>query len=487
MNNPQAILEQAFAALWSGQFDQAIALYRQVLALDAKHAWACNGLGLAYFSLGRYPEARASFESAAKFDPSFPEAFHGLGLIEKSEGNYDEALEHFRRAQRLRPDYVDAIAGEASLLEAIGKKKEAYVLLALMVEKDIVNSNLAVAYANVARHVGETKRALAVLRRALDAPNLTLAEQVYLNFEMGKFLDVAGDYVVAFEHFREGNRLKGAIFDHARHVAIVNEITRAFDRKGFPALARAANNSDLPVFIVGMPRSGSSLVENILAAHPGVHGAGELDFFGLFSRSLPPALVSGKNIAQLVHALDRATLDRAAAEYLGLLRHLGGDAVVRVTDKMPYNFFWLGFLEVLFPGARVIHCLRDPRDTCLSIYFHNFTGQHHYAYDLRNIGLYYREYLRLMAHWRKVGTLPMLEVQYETLVQSPNTELPRIIEFCGLPWDDACARFYATERVTKTASYDQVRRPLYTSAVGRWHHYERYLSPLSEALAENTL
>jgi hypothetical protein len=151
---------------------------------------------------------------------------------------------------------------------------------------------------------------------------------------------------------------------------------------------------------------------------------------------------------------------------------------------MPYNFFWLGFLEVLFPGARVIHCLRDPRDTCLSIYFHDFIGQHHYAYDLRNIGLYYREYRRLMTHWREVGTLPMLEVQYETLVQSPEMELPRIIEFCGLPWDDACLNFHSSNRVTKTASYDQVRRPLYASAVGRWRHYESYLSPLIEALAE---
>lgn len=484
MNNLPTILEQAFSAHRAGQFEQAIALYLQMLALDAKHVRANHGLGLAYFFLGRYPEARASFEAAARLDPSFPEAFHGLGLIEKSWGNYDEALKHFRHAQRLRPNYVDAIAGEAGLLEAVGNKKEAYDRLALLVEKGVVNTNLAVAYANVARHVGETGHALAALRRALSVPNLAHADQVYLNFELGKLLDAAGDYAAAFEHFREGNRLKGAVFDCARHAGIVDEIIRLFDRKGFPDCARATNTSDLPVFIVGMPRSGSSLVESILAAHPGIHGAGELDFFGLFSRSLPPSLTSGKTLAQVVRALDRDTLDRVAAEYLELLRRLGGGVVSRVTDKMPYNFFWLGILELLFSRARVIHCLRDPRDTCLSIYFHDFTGQHHYAYDLRHIGLYYREYLRLMAHWREVGSLPLLEVQYETLVQSPETQLPRIIEFCGLPWDDACSRFYTTDRVTKTASYDQVRRPLYTSAVGRWRHYEAYLSPLIETLAE---
>ncbi len=484
MSNPTLLLQQAFGAHSQGRLDQAVALYRQVLALDATHVWANNGLGLAHFSLGHYPEARACFETATRIDPSFAEAFHGLGLIEKSWGNYDEAFKHFRHAQRLRPDYIDAIAGEAGLLEATGQRQAAYNLLVSLVNKGVVNTNLAVAYANVARHLGETERALMALRRALKAPNLAHADRVYLHFELGQLLDAMGQYDTAFEQFREGNRLKPVSFDPAQHTAVVNEIIHAFSEKGFPACARASNTSDLPVFIVGMPRSGTSLMESIIAAHPNVYGAGELDFFGLFNRSLPPALVSGKSISQLMHALDNTMLDRIATEYLDMLRRLGGDFVTRITDKMPYNFFWLGLFAMSFPRGRVIHCMRDPRDTCLSIYFHNFTGQHHYAYDLRNIGFYYREYLRLMAHWRDMETLPMLEVQYETLVQSPETQLPRIVEFCGLPWDNTCSRFYATERVTKTASYDQVRRPLYASAVGRWRHYESYLLPLIEALAE---
>jgi tetratricopeptide (TPR) repeat protein len=482
VKNAHSILQQAFNAHRAGQFELAIMLYHRVLALDAQHVWANNGLGLAYFSLGRYPEARTRFEAAAKADPSFAEAFHGLGLIEKSWGNYDEAFKHFRQARRLRPGYVDAIAGEAALLEATGQKREAFDLLASLVDQGVINTNLAVAYANAARHLGSTERAQSILRRALDIPDLAVADRVYLNFELGKLLDTMQEYDMAFDYFREANRLKGVVFDYTQHVQVVNEIIRGFGESGFPDLARANNTSDLPVFIVGMPRSGTSLVESILASHPAVYGAGELDFFGLFSRSLPPELVSRKSISQLMRALDAITLNRVASEYLSMLRSLDGDAVVRVTDKMPYNFFWLGLFTLMFPRSRVIHCMRDPRDTCLSIYFQNFTGQHHYAYDQRNIGLYYREYDRLMAHWRDIGSLPMLEVQYESLVESPDVQIRRIVEFCGLPWDDACREFHASDRVTKTASYDQVRRPLYRSSIGRWRHYEKYLSPLIEVL-----
>ena len=477
------LLQQAYNAHNQGRFADAIAHYRQVLAQDSAHAEANYGLGLALYDLARYPEARARFQTAADRKPSYADAHYGLALAEKALGNYEQAFNHLHDAQRLRRDFIDAIATEADLLERIGRKQEAYDLLAGPVDRGVVNTNLAVGFAKVARHFGKQEQAVEVLRRALAAPGLPLSHRRELNFELGGRLDALHRYDEAFRHFAEANRLKGAVYDHARQVAITDDLIRAFDTKGFPGYARATNDSELPVFIVGMPRSGTSLVESVLASHPAVFGGGELDFMALFTRLAQPKLGGARSVAEVMRRMDAGMADLIANEYLALLRRLGGGSVARATDKMPYNFFRLGMFALLFPRARIIHCVRDPRDTSLSIYFQHFTSAHDYAYDLRNIGRYYREYQRLMDHWREIGTLPMLEVQYETLVQSPETQLPRIVEFCGLPWDDACSRFYATERVTKTASYDQVRRPLYSSSVGRWRNYEAHLAPLIEGLA----
>jgi tetratricopeptide (TPR) repeat protein len=483
MSNLNLLLQQAYSAHTQGLLDQAMTFYRQVLAQDPAHAEANNGFGLALYDQARYPEAYARFRLATDRNPSFPDAHYGLALVEKALGNYDQAFSHLRRAQELRPDYIDAISVEAGLLELVGRKQEAFDLLAGYVDRGLINTNLAISFAAAARHVGQGERALAVLRRALEVTDLAHAHRRELHFELGRHLDMMERYDDAFAHFQEANRLKGVVYDPGRQKRLVDEIMQVFGHQNFPEYARASSSSDLPVFIVGMPRSGTSLVESILASHPAVFGAGELDFMGLFTRLAPPSLAGKRTLSELMCALDAPSMDWIANEYLALLRRLGGDSVIRVTDKMPYNFFRLGLLTLFFPGARVIHCRRDPRDTCLSIYFQNFTGQHDYAYDLRQIGLYYREYLRLMDHWRGLGTLlPMIEVDYETLVQSPEMQLPRLVEFCGLPWDDACSRFYATDRVTKTASYNQVRRPLYMSSIGRWRHYERHLGALLEAL-----
>jgi hypothetical protein len=230
-----------------------------------------------------------------------------------------------------------------------------------------------------------------------------------------------------------------------------------------------------------MPRSGTSLVEQILASHPQVFGAGELRNVGNLVSKMTPMLDAQQGFPRCTHKLTQHIANTLAQEYLGALDALSPDAV-RVTDKMPHNFMYLGIINLLFPGARVIHCTRHPLDTCLSIYFQYFNASHAYAYDLEQIGTHYREYERLMAHWRQVLDIPMLEVSYEELVTSPEEMIPKLVEFCGLEWDPACLRFYEKKRFVNTASYDQVRQPLHPKSIGRWKHYEQSLGALKSVL-----
>jgi hypothetical protein len=230
-----------------------------------------------------------------------------------------------------------------------------------------------------------------------------------------------------------------------------------------------------------MPRSGTSLVEQILSTHPGVYGAGELTAIDQFARHLGDA--TGDAYPQSALHLDQATIDAAARQYLAALQDLAPSAI-RVTDKMPGNFLHLGLIQLLFPGARVIHCRRDPLDTCLSCYFQQFNQGQTFSYDLSDLGHHYRQYQRLMRHWQSVISLPMLDVHYEDLVADQEAMSRKMLEFCGLDWTDECMRFYESKRYVATASYDQVRQPIYHKSVGRWRHYERYLGPLKTALGD---
>ena len=239
--------------------------------------------------------------------------------------------------------------------------------------------------------------------------------------------------------------------------------------------------SGQPVFIIGLPRSGTSLVEQILASHPEVHGAGELTDIGRLAQSLRVRVRSDKRFPDSALDIEQAQVAPLAQIYLDRLHGLAPDAV-RITDKMPSNFLYLGFIALLYPGARVIHCRRDPRDVGLSCYFQNFSHRPAFAYDLGDIGFYNREYERLMAHWRTVAPVSIHDIDYETLIAEQERESRRLVEFCGLAWDDACLAFHKSGRAVRTASSWQVRQPIYRNSARRWRNYEPHLAPLIDAL-----
>ena len=240
-------------------------------------------------------------------------------------------------------------------------------------------------------------------------------------------------------------------------------------------------HSNLPIFIVGMPRSGTTLTEQIIASHPAVYGAGELEAISRISQELSKDHEDTGGYPECMLHFQNQEIEKLANGYLSNLRALAGD-VLHVTDKMPHNFLHLGLIAILFPGARVVNCKRHPLDTCLSIYTQKFTNVHPYAYDLTELGQYYRQYERLMAHWEHVLADRIFTIQYEELIEEPEATSRRLIGYIDLPWDDRCLEFHETERPVKTASQWQVRQPVYKKSVNRWENYETHLAPLKRAL-----
>jgi hypothetical protein len=321
------------------------------------------------------------------------------------------------------------------------------------------------------------------LQALTENDRLPARQRSLLNFAAATVHSQSGDPDAAFLHYQRANDFKDVAFCIETCEAEFEQLMRSYDAAFFQRTAGWGSDSRLPVFIVGMPRSSTSLVEQIIASHPQAFGAGELEAFSQMAADLPATLNSARSHPDCVEDLDRVSVQTLSGRHLAYLGTLSQDAE-RITDKMPPNYLHLGLIHCLFPRAPIIHCQRDPVDTCLSLYMQalNFLGHYPYAYNQTNLGRYYRLYERLMEYWREALPAPILEVKYEDMIADHETQIRRIIEFCDLPWDDRCLEFHTTERTVLTASHNQVRRPIYNSAVQRWKKYEKYLEPLLAAL-----
>lgn len=479
---------------------EAVEHYRQAIALNPERAEFYNNLGHALRQQEEFAEAEPALREAIRLDPDFAEAYANLGLVLTAKGRalglekeggtlaFKEGLASFRRALALRPSYEVAVVGEANILGRQGEFEQAYARLAPFLEAGELSVGVALAFASLCRPLKRCDEAIALLQRLIDeeGPHLEVDDRITLNFTLGRLLDAAGKYDRAFDQYRQGNDLARAIFpfDIQGHVQRTQAIMASFNKEFMARAPRAAQLSERPVFIVGMYRSGTTLVEQILASHPAVFGAGELDEM----RSIALEDLEARASYPYPHCIETLTPDLCTAlaqRYLDYIDGLATPQIQRVTDKMPSNYLHVGLITLLFPKARIIHCVRDPMDTCLSNYFQNFGDRNPFTHDLAELGKYYSEYQRLMEHWRTVLDIPWLEVRYEDLVADQEGISRRLVEYCGLQWDEQCLRFYESQRLVSTASYDQVRQPLYNRSVGRWRHYEKHLGPLRQAL-ENT-
>ena len=490
-NQVDAIHLLGVIAHQSGKHEIAIQYIRRAIGLAGNQAaFHCN-LGAAYYALGRIPEAVTCYRRALELMPDNAEAHNNLSLALHDQGRLDEAAAGFRRALALRPADAPPHYNLGTYYEQIGDFENAQRCWRAALRHDPLHAKALAALATQLRAGLPADEFAALARRAQSAEG-GAADRASLHFGMACVLDARGDYAGAASHLVHANslslvdhRAQGHSYDPQSHERFVIRTADTFSTAHFARVRGWGADSERPVFVFGLPRSGTTLIEQILAGHSLVFGAGELPLTGVAFNSLP--LVTRQRAAPLeyVAALDQQAVGATARTYLDGFEAIEKQAV-RIVDKLPDNYLHLGLLMTLFPKARFIHCRRDVRDVAVSCWMTNFR-QTYWSNDFGHIAARIRAHERLLKHWRLVLPAPMLEVDYEATVADVEGTARRLIDFCGLEWEPACLSFHTLRNPVRTASAVQVRQPLYQNSVGRWKHYADHLAPLFAALGAGPL
>ena len=499
-----------------GRRDEAIAHFKKALAHRSDYAPAHASLGRAYSEAGDPEAAMAEFRLALQLDPNDYGAHCGIAGLYTGAGGLDQAEFHFKEAlraegwglqahlglaqvERYKGDYQRAFelltaaeihtqtndprlkACKADCLERMGRTDEACQILNELRAQDNMPPVAVEVYAKLCHKAGTCDDALALIDRSAAAPATDSMEKQTLLYAAGARLDKLGRYDEAFDYYRRAN--EGVPVDiRVNYKEMYDRIIHGFSKENMAKLPRARTGSRRPIFILGMPRSGTSLTEHILSSHPDVYGAGELPDIKKLTIDIEQGDPGHPGFyAARMAGIDQETLTKLANKYLDNLNKLDSSAKF-ITDKMPHNFQHVGLISLLFPEARIIHCRRNPLDNGLSIYFQSFIWSHDYATDLANIGVFYSEYERLMRHWEQVIDIPMMTVQYEDMIADQEGMTRKLLEFCELEWDDSVLNFHDSKRAVATASYDQVRQPIYKTSHARWKNYARHIKPLVDSL-----
>jgi tetratricopeptide (TPR) repeat protein len=435
------------ALMDQGHPEDAVMCYKRAIALKPDYAEAYSNLGTVLTSQDKFDDAVAFYKRAIALKPDYAEAYSNLGLAFHSKGRFDDALAQYGQAIAINPDYAEAHFYRAQIKTFCSGDSD--------------------------------MKALEDLAAASD--RIPAGKRPYIHFAFAKALEDTGEYARAFEQMLKGNTLKRRQINYDETGALerFRRIAKVFDAKILDRFQGAGDPSSIPIFVIGMPRSGSTLIEQILASHPQVHGAGELqDLETVLKRARPNSQFD--KYPECISSLGADTMQGLGQAYLA---HLPRTDKIRIIDKTPNNFANIGLIRMILPNARIIHTMRDPADTCISCFSSLFTFGQGFSYNLEELGRYYRSYSELMVHWRSV--LPpgaMLEVSYEDVVHDLEGQARRLIDYCGLPWDDRCLDFHKNKRQVKTASATQVRQPIYRTSLQRWRRYEDYISPLLDEL-----
>ena len=486
MLQPVQILHRfnlGLALMNTGSLVKALSHFREVTRLkpDFGQAWSrqCGTAG----QLGLLEESIDAGKKAVDFLPDSMGAHLNLGTAYDAFGQTSHALTHFREAARLAPNHPVVQCNLGNALVGTGDKKAADACYRKAIQ---LQPSYAEPYRQLSRlhtYASCEHEDFGAITQQLSNPSMPETTGCHLHFALGKMYEDCGQYGDAFEHIKAGNQIinQSVNFDANAYADEITELISIYTKQRVSELSQFGNSTSVPIFIVGMPRSGTTLVEQIIASHSECLGAGELYWFGQIEPRIQQLLKSDRPYPECVSDLDERSIKQLSDEFLRYLSILSeGGSQKHIVDKFPDNYKNLGIIAAMFPNARIIYCHRNPLDVCFSLYSIYFPGGLGYTYDLNNVAKVYQQHERLMKHWQAVLPGRILTVSYENLVREQEMVTREIIQYIDIPWDDACLTFSGNNSRVLTMSAVQVRQGMYTSAVGRWRPFEKYLSPLLE-------
>ncbi len=482
-SNVDALRLMAGVAMRAKQWGDAEMLLERALELAPDYYQGWMDIGMARQEQDKTDAAIEAYEHVTRLKPHKPHGYTSAGTVYAMIGKHDEAMQRFEKAIEVEPGNFGALSGMGHVLKTIGKQDEAIARYRECVEHNPDHGETWWSLANL-KTFRFTDDDIAVMEKRAARESLVEEQRASFFFALGKAYEDKQDYARAFEYFEKGNanRRERETYDPVQTVDLHDSFIEVFS-KDFLAERRGVGcQSNAPILIVGLPRSGSTLIEQILASHPDVEGTHELPDLGRVARSIGLQREDRKTYPKVISFLDDDEFAALGEEYLRRTERHRETDLPRFTDKLPNNFAHVGFLSLILPNAKVINARRHPLDSCLGSFKQMFARGQPFTYDQFELAEFYLQYQRLMDHWHEVLPGTVLDVQYEEVVDDLETQVRRILEHCDLSWNDACLRFYENERAVKTASSEQVRKPIYASSKHLWRRYEEHLGPMIEVL-----
>ena len=473
----------------TGKTDLAEQHFKRALKIQPNNAESLSFLGNIYLGKCMYDEAIKCYKNSVKKNPNYIDAHFNIGCAYQGLGQNEIAIKHYRQAKKLNPAATQPVAAIANALEKQGKNDEALKQINPLIKQNILAADVVSTYAKICINTKLYSEGIDISNRFLETTKTTVVSPILeqeIRFSLGDLYNKTDEYDKAFQQYKIANEMRAYNYDRAAMEAYFESIKRAFPIEKNKDQPVSNNKSNTPIFILGMPRSGTSLIEQILASHNEVSGAGELPYITDIANRISSSHAGTGTYPGSIENINEQFLNEQSKKYLNLLRKHGGKSNY-ITDKMPHNFMYVGLIKMLFPNSKIIHCLRDPLDVCLSIYFHNFNSNHPYSDKFENLGHYYNLYRDLMSHWNDYTGDDIYDISYEALLSEPESKVREILNFLGLEWQDSCMKFYENKRTVSTPSYTQVKQPLYKSSMKRWKNYEEHIAELKQSVCEEYL